>query len=176
MKVLVCGGRDFNDAAGLFSALDTIQQWTLQEAENTLGIAFGVIWETTGPITCIVHGAARGADLLAENWARSREIACHSHPAPWHTHSGNYCRCRPDALPGICRGAGMWRNREMLRREHIRSFPVGLCIALPGGVGTAAMVALCRAAGIEVYEPFRSAPTRGAQPPKIALDRPSGAG
>lgn len=171
MKTLVCGGRDFNDAAGLYSTLDTIQRWTLQEAENTLGIAFGVIWETTGPITCIVHGAARGADLLAENWAKSREIAYHGHPAPWHTHDPRWCKCS-GVLGDTCNGAGMWRNREMLRREHSRSFPVGICIALPGGKGTAGMVALCRAAGIEVYEPFRKAPTKGAQPPKMALDRP----
>lgn len=46
----------------------------------------------------------------------------------------------------------MWRNGEMLRREHTKGWPIGLCIAFPGGAGTAGMVQLARAAGIEVLE------------------------
>jgi len=127
-KILIFGGRAFRDEAGLFGYLDD------------QAILF--------PISCVVTGAASGADCLAEKWARTREIAYRGHPAPWHTH-GPWCRCR-GAPPAICKAAGPWRNGEMLRREHTRGFPISRAYAFPGGAGTAGMAVLARAAGIEV--------------------------
>ena len=67
MRVIVCGGRDFDDAALL--------EHTLNRLHSERGIRV------------IIHGAARGADSLAGAWARTRiasgpieEIAC---PANW---------------------------------------------------------------------------------------------
>jgi hypothetical protein len=64
MKVLVCGGRDFNNTLAVFGALD--------RAHAKHGI------------TLVIHGACpTGADSLAEKWAKSREIPYLGHPAPW---------------------------------------------------------------------------------------------
>lgn len=67
MKVLVCGGRDFDDEGLLGSRL-----WHLRN-ENGL--------------THVIHGGANGADKLAGEWARSQysvqEVIC---PANWYLH------------------------------------------------------------------------------------------
>ena len=54
MKVLVCGGRDFSNAALLTSVLDDLHH------------ARG--------FTLLIHGGARGADALAAQWAGLRQI------------------------------------------------------------------------------------------------------
>ena len=63
MRVLVTGGRDFEDRALLVEALDRLHQ--------------------ERGVTTLIHGAAEGADALAGEWARARgveELAC---PADW---------------------------------------------------------------------------------------------
>jgi hypothetical protein len=153
MKILCCGGRNLKDEALVFRVLDDVNDGTGPDAPRRL-------------ITCVVTGAASGADYLAEKWAKKREVSYRGHPAPWH-HHGPWCRCdvrhevivqvgQPNihqpVLPAICKAAGMWRNGEMLKREHTRGWPIGLCVAFDGGAGTASMVRLCREAGIEVLE------------------------
>jgi hypothetical protein len=66
MKVLVCGGRDFEDKEYLFEVLDKIHSET--------------------PITRIIHGGARGADSLAGKWAESKTIPITVFHADWKTH------------------------------------------------------------------------------------------
>ena len=53
MRVLVCGGRDFADEEWLFATLDKIAR-------------------DRGPINCVIHGCAQGADTLADAWAERR--------------------------------------------------------------------------------------------------------
>ena len=133
MKVLVAGGRNYSNGIHLFATLDHLHA-------------------DRGPIHCVVHGAARGADLLAEEWAKSREIPYRGYPAPWHTH-GEWCRC-PFPLPKVCKAAGAYRNDLMLRAEHllkpIDSQRITVCVAFEGATGTADMVRRARAVGIEV--------------------------
>lgn len=50
MRVLVCGGRNYNDRKRVFSTLDRIG------------------------ITHLIQGGARGADALAKDWAKLRGI------------------------------------------------------------------------------------------------------
>lgn len=137
MKALIFGGRNYRDEAALFAYLDRLQEHFAAGRDEL--------------ITCVVTGAASGADFLAERWARQREIAYRGHPAPWHTH-GDWCRCqsRQVPLPIVCKAAGPWRNSEMLRREHVKSFPISLAIGFPGGAGTADMARLVEAAGIQL--------------------------
>lgn len=59
MKVLVCGGRDYDDFEQVCRVLDRI------------GVTF------------LIHGAARGADSLAHKWAKSRDIRGVACPANW---------------------------------------------------------------------------------------------
>ncbi len=66
MKVLVCGGRKFED----FSAVDTVLE-ALHKAKS---------------ITMIIQGGADGADSLAWDWAYMNNIPCLRVPALWHKH------------------------------------------------------------------------------------------
>lgn len=64
MKVIIAGGRDFNDYEQLETACDFI------------------LSKTHKKIT-IVSGAARGADTLGEQYAMNRGYQIDSHPADW---------------------------------------------------------------------------------------------
>lgn len=64
MKVLVCGGRDFND---------------YEFVTKTLGALKGV--------TEIIQGGASGADKLAERWACANKIATIVFHADWKSHA-----------------------------------------------------------------------------------------
>lgn len=45
---------------------------------------------------------------------------------------------------GMCEVAGIWRNQAMLDEGKPTAF-----LAMPGGTGTADMIARCRAAGLQ---------------------------
>lgn len=55
MKVVVTGGRDFDDRPVVFRTL-----WTLHQER--------------GPFTLLAHGMARGADTLAGEWAHAAGV------------------------------------------------------------------------------------------------------
>lgn len=66
MKVLVCGGRDFDDADFLNSVMDKI----LKKHKD---------------IT-VIHGSCRtGADNLVELWCKENEVNYQGYPARWKT-------------------------------------------------------------------------------------------
>ena len=111
MIVLICGGRSFEDGDFLYSELDRLH------AEQ--------------PFTAVIHGAARGADTLAGQWAASRDILVQSYRADWKRY-GN-------------RAAGPIRNRRMLDE----GMP-DLVIAFPGGRGTRDMIEQAHACGVDV--------------------------
>ena len=87
-RVLVCGGRDYDDRERLFRVLDeALQAATL-----------------SGKTFTLVHGGARGADALAGVWATDRKITDEGgvvrvYDADWETHK---------------RAAGPIRNIKML--------------------------------------------------------------
>lgn len=117
--VLVCGGRDYRNTAMVRRVLDEIYQ---RFAKRGLRI---------------VHGAARGADTLADNWVsvsigQGKDVTCQSYPAEWDRHPVT---------------AGTLRNARMLMLEK-----PDLCVAFPGGNGTADMVWRCMVKKIKVYE------------------------
>lgn len=119
-RVLVCGGRDFALRNAMFAFLDS------QHA---------VI-----PFTLLIHGACSrrgdpdgvycGADGLADEWARSRDVSVNAYPADW---------VRFD------KAAGPIRNKQMLVEgcPHVVN-------AFPGGFGTANMVKQAVDAGVPV--------------------------
>ena len=63
MRVIVCGGRDFDDGVFVRNSLDAIHAST--------------------PIYAVIHGNARGADKWAGNWAAARNVRCWPMPANW---------------------------------------------------------------------------------------------
>lgn len=127
LRLLVCGGRDYADAGAVDHLLSTIHA-------------------SYGPIACIIHGAARGADTLAKKWALTNNIREEPYPADWDdlTHPDAIIRVRRDGKRYDAR-AGSRRNQRMLDEAK----PT-LVAALPGGRGTADMVARARKAGLHV--------------------------
>lgn len=112
MRVLVCGGRDYHDC---------------NRVEQCLLVANWV-----EPITCVIQGGARGADILARMVATKHHIPGEEFPALWDKYG---------------RHAGPIRNQRMLDEGK-----PDLVIAFPGGAGTADMVRRAKAANIAVLE------------------------
>jgi len=123
-RVLVCGGRDFNDGPLLHRALSKLcfdRKWITGEIDDN--------WM---PNILIIHGCARGADSHAGDWAHANFLQWLAFPADWKTHG---------------RLAGYIRNKQMLDEGK-----PDLVVAFPGGRGTAMMVKIAREAGVEVIE------------------------
>jgi hypothetical protein len=113
MRILICGGRDFND----FLLLDRIleERWPTQWSRKDL---------------IIIQGGAKGADILARDWAEMNVVPFIEYPAEWNRYG---------------KSAGFIRNKRMLDEGK-----PDLVIAFPGGRGTAMMVQLAREAGVPV--------------------------
>lgn len=122
--LLVTGGRDFYD-------------------EDLVAAAMGLVVEKY-QVVHMIHGGAAGADTLAGREAERRGV-------------GSLRVCKPD-WERFGKRAGYLRNSEMVSRAmSMRSQLRGrgesvsvLCLAFPGGAGTAHMVNQCEAAGIKV--------------------------
>lgn len=110
-RILVCGGRHYDDAERLI--------------ENLEGIAGTV---DSSKQLVLIHGAARGADSIAESWAQWRGLKIMRFPADWKRYG---------------RAAGHIRNTEMLE-----SGCPDLVVAAPGGAGTANMVTQAHKFGV----------------------------
>lgn len=110
--MLVCGGRDFDDVFSLFRVLDQAHH--------------------TNEITCIIHGGARGADTMANDWAAGRGVEVDPYWAHWKRDG---------------KRAGPIRNQKMLDEGK-----PDLVIAFPGGRGTADMVRRAKKAGVLVIQ------------------------
>lgn len=108
MRVLVCGGRDYSDHNKLIYELDVI------------------------PITHLIAGGARGADSIAEFYAKKMGIPHSIYMADWNTHG---------------KSAGYLRNKQMLDEGK-----PDLVVAFPGGKGTAMMIKLAEEAGVKVIK------------------------
>lgn len=67
MRVLVCGGRDYDD----YDYLKTVLS------------AFQVV---EAPFSCIIHGSARGADTMGGIYAERHNIPVEEYPADWKKH------------------------------------------------------------------------------------------
>lgn len=120
MKILICGGRDL-------SRVDTFN-WLERNLYDELACATGCV--SALKIEKVIHGGCRGADEGAGDWAKSEGIPVAVCKADWNKHG---------------KAAGPIRNREMLR-VHKPDYVV----ALPGGRGTADMIAAAEGAGVPV--------------------------
>ena len=116
LRVLVCGGRDFIDGDFVFSQLSSAFE----------ALRFKVL----------IHGGARGADSLADAWARGAGVEPCKCEALWQ-----YYR-----MHSYYKEAGPRRNAAMLVLQP------QLVIAFPGGNGTRDMVNTARAEGIPVRD------------------------
>lgn len=112
-RTLVCGGRDYRCRATVFAVLDRLAS------------------DSPWPLV-IIHGAARGADTLAAQWAKARGCEAVAFPADWERHG---------------KAAGYLRNQQMLEEGK-----PDMVVAFAGGRGTAHMVRMARAASVIVQE------------------------
>lgn len=124
--VIACGGRKYLDTGSVFIILDV-----LPYPEMLL----------------LLHGAATGADTIAQNWADHRSVRVHPYPAQWRDlgHPGAKIK---EWAPGKLydANAGRRRNQTMLQKNP------DLVIGFPGGVGTAHMMEIAAAAGVPVFD------------------------
>ena len=67
-RVLVCGGRDYDDRQQLFAILDN------------------QLYNEPGSITRLIQGGASGADHLARVWCCWRLVEYENYPADWKTY------------------------------------------------------------------------------------------
>lgn len=112
---LVCGGRDFDDIGFLIEFMD---------AQHALR-----------GFTHIIHGAARGADTIADGWALSRGI-------------------QPVRCPALCGYYGS-KSAGPMRNGAMAALRPNVVIAFPGGAGTASMLRIAKERGIEIIEAKR---------------------
>jgi hypothetical protein len=125
MRILVCGGRDFENKGLLYETLDNI---CLNRGLITPMDKDGN-WLPDKLV--IVHGAAKGADVMAGDWACVNWVAWEAYPADW-------------AEDGI--RAGVIRNQKMLDTG------IDLVVAVPtkNSRGTYDMINRAKKAGVEV--------------------------
>lgn len=124
MRVLVCGGRDYNDYSLVKDFLDDVHRVTEDDG-----------------ITDIIHGCATGADSLGARWCRENK-----------THNGNYIReHRYKAKWGVYgKAAGPLRNQKMLKEGNpdlVVAFPRANG---EWGEGTLDMIGRAERAGVRV--------------------------
>jgi len=101
MRVLVCGGRDFQNAAWLNRTLDSIHAET--------------------PVSELMQGGAKGADTLARDWAASKGITRWVCRADWERdgkaagpiRNQRMLEWRPDLVIAFPGGRG---TADMVRR------------------------------------------------------------
>jgi len=111
-RILVCGGRNYDNAQSLVDALEDIV--------NSIPDSYRVV---------LIHGAARGADSIAEGWAEWRGLKIMAFRADWKRYG---------------RAAGAIRNTEMLESGR-----PDLVVAAPGGTGTANMITQAYKYGVQ---------------------------
>lgn len=92
VDVIVTGGRDYRDQAMVDDVLNSFN------------------------ISLLIQGGAQGADQLALEYAKEKEIAYFTYEADWNKHG---------------KAAGPIRNREMLLANLD-----AIVVAFPGGLGT----------------------------------------
>jgi hypothetical protein len=100
VRVLVTGGRTFNDRPWLWAGLDLLH--------------------SKAPITEIIEGGATGADCRAAEWGHARGVKVTEVRAEWEKHSVNLKH-------GQKNPAGLIRNNEMvkLRPDVVLATPGG---------------------------------------------------
>lgn len=99
-KILVCGGRDYDDSAQLSKSLADI---CIKKD----------CWDDGFPNCMIISGMARGADTLALRWAEGLFLPTMQFPADWRRYG---------------KSAGAIRNTQMLKvgqPDLVVAFPGG---------------------------------------------------
>ena len=114
LRVLICGSRTWRDAFPIQAVLQR--------------------YYTIGPFM-LIHGAAKGADSLADFWGRKLSIEIEAFPADW----------------SIGKRAGYVRNSQMLTEGKPDVVWAFVDKPLAESMGTAMMVDIARKGGVPCY-------------------------
>lgn len=114
-RVLVCGDRNWRDRDMLWECLNIMHA----------KVGFGVV----------IHGAARGADTLAHQWAIGAGVPVLPFPADWATHG---------------KAAGPIRNTRMLA-EGMPTLVLAFHDDIEASKGTRDMVSRAKRANVPTY-------------------------
>ena len=115
MRLLVSGSRTFSDRESMYKVLDELLRVHL--------------------FTTVIHGAARGADKLADEWAYERRLPVERFKADWNKYG---------------KKAGFVRNQRMLDEGRPHLVFAFVDKLLEESKGTAMMVRLAESAGVKV--------------------------
>lgn len=105
MRVLVCGGRNYNDYEMVRKVLDAVDNVDLYHPGGDI-------------IDTVISGHARGADTLGEEYAKANGIDIEVYPAQWNKYG---------------KRAGYLRNTQMLEEgkpDLVVAFPGGVGTAM----------------------------------------------
>ena len=111
MRILICGGRDFTDYDLFLDKMAKFKE---------------ILYFPT-----IIHGGCKGADMLADRYAKYNGWELEIYEADWDKHG---------------KAAGPIRNKLMLEEGK-----PDLVIAFPGGRGTENMINLTKEAGVDLF-------------------------
>lgn len=125
MRVLICGGRAYNDRQRVYDILDAFHAKT--------PISLMITGACEGRLDLKTGETLWGADRLGEQWAQHTYIPYLGIPAVWHVNGK------------LRRSAGYERNALLITKGRPQA-----AIAFPGGRGTANMVERLQAVGIPV--------------------------
>ena len=125
IRVIVAGGRDFNDK---YLMEDNLMEWILDTYLKNLHIDEKVVLE-------FITGKARGADTLGEKFAKEHGYKVKEFPADWNRYG---------------KSAGYIRNKQMA--EYAAESNHGVLFAFWDGKskGTKSMIDLATKYGLEV--------------------------
>jgi YspA, cpYpsA-related SLOG family len=107
MRVLVCGGRNYNDRAAVFRMLDAL-----------------------APSVVITGGCPTGADMHADRWTYERGVQIEHHPADWERYGraagpirnqAMLNEARPDLVLAFPGGKG---TADMVKRAEVAGVAV----------------------------------------------------
>lgn len=129
MRVLACGGRNFG-----WNTDENGRRTSINETEVAfICLVLDTLNEEVG-ISTLIEGEAIGADKFSRKWAELPDVnvKVEPYPADWNRYK---------------RRAGPIRNRQMLEEGKPQ-----LVVPFPGGTGTADMVSISKAAGVEVLD------------------------
>lgn len=120
MRVLICGDRDWNDYWGIRMVINGLVQQTVSKKQTLV----------------VIHGAARGADLIAGEIALSIEgVKVEEYPAQWKKHG---------------KKAGPLRNVQMLQ-EGKPELVIAFHDDLARSRGTLHMLTIAAKQGLDCY-------------------------
>lgn len=146
-RVLVCGGRDYGRIVP-----GKVKDFPKRKAESKKARAvLDALFERIGPFV-LIHGGAKGADLIAGNWAfdKAGMPKPEEYRAAWNDLSVPDAVIKehkhgPNAGKKYDARAGIRRNQRMIDEGK-----PDLVVAFPGGTGTADMIERAERAGIPV--------------------------